>query len=177
MKEISPKQSAMNRFFLPLLFILFLAIPLPAAGGFFANLGKSSHPWHFDGREFIPGAGDVALLIRDGYLPIIKSAEGLTPSVALSAGQGAIAGFCYLQTSGGKLANHGSFMPTEGFPVRIIGAGGRQWQTTSDPRGFFTLPLPAGSYEIQGTGNPATVTVSAGKTALIALRTGKRMVD
>ena len=54
---------------------------------------------------------------------------------------------------------------------------GWSWHATADQNGFFSLSLPAGTYEVRGAGSPVKLTVTEGKTSLVALRTGKRMVD
>ena len=145
----------------------------------FKNFGRSAHPWQFNGREFVPGAEEtgIVVLVRDGYLPVMRSCETTTPAVSLPEGHGAVAGYCYIQTAGGKLANRSGVIPAVGFPMEIAGPSGHAWKSVTDERGFFTLPLPTGSYDVRGTGNPVRVTVTAGKTVLIAIRTGKRMID
>ena len=144
----------------------------------FKNFGHSAHSWHFDGREFVPGArnGDMVILVRDGYLPVMRT-ESEAPSTALPNGAGAIAGVCYVQVTGGKLANRSETLQESGCRVKIISASGEVRHATADQYGFFYLSLPAGIYEVHGAGSPINFTVSEGRTALVALRTGKRMVD
>ena len=163
-----------------LLFLLLsLGVGLPSEGGMFGNPGQSGHPWHFNGREFVPGPGSGAMvvMVRDGYLPVVRTGDDSVPSVTMPDDLGVVAGICYLQVSGGKLANQGGASPSVGHPLEFVGASGMVWHATSDGNGFFVLPLPGGSYDARGTGAPVRVTVTAGKTSLVALRTGKRMVD
>lgn len=169
----------MKRNILLCLLFLSLCVSLPCEGGLFRDLGSSSHPWHFDGRGFVPGGADsdVVILVRDGYLPVLRGEGESAPEVALPAGMGAIAGICYIQTSGGKLAPHGGTAPAGGYRLEILGPDRQTRYTTADRNGFFALPLPTGIYEVRGGGGPVQLMVTAGKTALVALRTGKRMVD
>jgi hypothetical protein len=169
----------MKQMFLLGLVLLSLGMALPGEGGMFRNLGHSAHPWQFDGREFVPGAGQggMVVLVRDGYLPVQRTGDESAPSSSLPDGRGAIAGICYIQTAGSKLATRSGALPEGGCRVEILGASQASWHVTADKHGFFTLPLPAGTYEVHGAGSPITVTVTEGRTALVALRTGKRMVD
>jgi hypothetical protein len=47
----------------------------------------------------------------------------------------------------------------------------------TDANGYLILALPPGSYEVQLIGSTKKVTVEVAKTALVAMRGGKRMVD
>ena len=169
----------MNQMFLLGLVLLSLGMALPGEGGMFRNLGHSAHPWQFDGREFVPdaGPGGMVVLVRDGYLPVLSTGDESAPSSSLPEGRGAIAGICYIQTAGGKLATRSGALPEGDCRMEIMGASQASWRVTADKHGFFTLALPAGTYEVHGAGSPITVTVTEGRTALVALRTGKRMVD
>ena len=168
----------MKQKFLSFLILLSLPVALPCEGSMFKNFGHSAHSWHFDGREFVPGArnGDMVILVKDGYLPVVRT-ESETPSTALPDGAGAIAGICYVQVTGGKLAAPSETLPESGCRVKVTGASGEVRHATADQYGFFSLSLPAGTYEVHGAGSPIKLTVSEGRTALVALRTGKRMVD
>ena len=162
-----------------LLLCLSLVTLLPAEGGMFRNLGRSAHPWRFNGREFVPGAGDgsMVVMVRDGYLPVVRTVDDSAPSVAVPEGLGAIAGICYIQVSGGKLSSQGGEIPAAGCTLEIVHASGVAWHATTDQNGFFSLSLPAGPYVVRGSGSSIKITVTEGRTALVALRTGKRMVD
>jgi hypothetical protein len=157
-----------------------LVMPCPSGGGMFVSPDKSGHPWHFNGRGFSPGRGDgsVVVLVRDGYLPVAdRGSETVAPTTPMPDGQGVIAGICYIQVSGGKLAGRSGTLPMAGYSLKITAASGESRLAATDDRGYFLLPLPAGVYQVQGEGAPAQVTVTAGKTSLVALRTGKRMAD
>jgi hypothetical protein len=135
-------------------------------------------PFHFDGSGFHPGtaAGAATVLIRDGYLPIIQPNGESPREEQLPDGTGAIAGFCYLQAAGGKLQERSGQVPLAGVAVTLRGGAG-QLAATTGAEGFFVIALPPGEYEVQAAGVPRKVTVEKGKTSLIAIRGGKRMVD
>ncbi len=163
-------------FFCLLLFTL--GATLPCQGGMFRNLGSSTHPWRFDGRGFVPGAGEgtPVILVREGYLPVLRGGE-LLPTVLLPNRMGVIAGICYLQVAGGKLTPESGSIPTGGCRVEIVGTDRQIRLATADRNGFFSLPLPAGNYEVRAAGSPVRFDVREGKTELVAFRNGKRMVD
>ena len=156
-----------------------LGLTISCEGGVFKKLGHSAEPWQFNGREFVPGAGNggLVVLVRDGYLPVVRTGGESIPSTPLAAGNGAFAGICYVQVTGGKLASQSGTIPAGGCPLEIVNLARTIWRATADQHGFFSLPLPAGTYEVHGAGSTIKLTVSEGRTALVALRTGKRMVD
>jgi len=177
--NIVPHEVPMKLMFLFCLILFSLGMTPFCEGGMFRNLGHSAHPWQFNGREFVPGAGDggMVVLVRDGYLPVVRTGADSAPLTPLPTGTGAIAGICYVQVTGGKLASQSGTVPEGGCRVEVIGASGVAWHATAEQNGFFSLPLPAGTYEVHGAGSPIKLTVTEGRTALVALRTGKRMVD
>ena len=101
----------MKQMFLLSLILLSLGMTLSCEGGMFRNLGHAAHPWRFDGREFVPGAGEggLVVLVRDGYLPVLRTGDEAVPSASLPNGIGAIAGICYVQVTGGKLRRAAQF--------------------------------------------------------------------
>ena len=119
----------------------------------------------------------MVVLVRDGYLPVVRTRDDPVPTTVLPNGNGALAGICYVQVAGGKLASQSATLPAGGCQVEIVGASRETWRVTADQNGFFSLPLPAGSYEVHGAGSPVKISVTEGKTALVAFRTGKRMAD
>jgi len=135
-------------------------------------------PFHFDGSGFSPGTatGTATVLLRDGYLPFIQ-VNGESPrDERLPEGAGAMAGFCYLQAAGGKLQEKSGYLPMMGVAVTLRGGAGQVAATTGGG-GFFVIALSPGEYEVQAAGFARKVTVEKGKTSLIAIRGGKRMVD
>jgi len=177
--NIVPHEVPMKLMFLFCLILFSLGMTPFCEGGMFRNLGHSAHPWQFNGREFVPGAGDggMVVLVRDGYLPVVRTGANPVPSTPLPTGTGALAGICYIQVTGGKLDSQSGTIPAGGCPLEIVDLSRTIWRATADQNGFFSLPLPAGTYEVHGAGSPIKLTVTEGRTALMALRTGKRMVD
>ena len=169
----------MKLMFVFCLILFTLGLTFSSEGGIFKNLGRSTHPWQFNGQEFVPGAGDggMVILVRDGYLPVLRTGDESSPSTALPVGAGAIAGICYVQVAGGKLATRSGALPESGCPVEVSDPLRVVRHATADQHGFFSLSLPAGTYEVHGAGSSIKLTVTEGRTALVALRTGKRMVD
>jgi hypothetical protein len=136
------------------------------------------HPFHFDGSGFSPGAaaGTATVLLRDGYLPFVQ-ANGESPrEEQLPEGTGAMVGFCYVQAAGGKLRESRGSIPMAGLAVVLRGTAG-QVSATTGAGGFFVIALPPGEYEVQSAGVTRKAVVEKGKTSLVAIRGGKRMVD
>jgi hypothetical protein len=160
--------------------LLFLA---SVSGGTAMELSHPStktlwRPFHFDGSGFRPGTagGAATVLMRDGYLPLIQ-VNGESPrEERLPEGTGAMAGFCYLQAAGGKLQERSGSIPLAGLAVTLHGGAG-QVAATTGAGGFFVIALPPGDYKVQAAGFTGKVTVEKGKTSLVAIRGGKRLVD
>lgn len=162
-----------------LLFIIILAA-LPAI----AVVNRPTDAWnyyHFDGRAFTAGPADdgsAFVALRDKVRPVILTT--LTPQIvqtALPDGTGVVAGICYLQSSGGKLGSASGFTPFPRTPL-LISSGGRQLVTVqTDDNGYFVEVLPAGTYSVGSGPFSAEITVERGKTTLVPIRAGKRMVD
>jgi len=129
----------------------------------------------FDGALFREARGVGAVLVRDGMLPALAE-EGIAPEDPLPTGTGAVALLCYRQSSGGKLKSHAAAQPMAGVAVSVSGAGFRLAART-DASGYLILALPAGSYQFKLAGFTKQVVIDAGKTALVSIRDGKRMVD
>ncbi|HIJ87154.1 MAG TPA: hypothetical protein HPP97_05635 [Desulfuromonadales bacterium] len=137
--------------------------------------------YHFDGSAFAPGPavdGSAFVAVREKTQPVVLTAEadGLEQAV-LPEGSGAIAGICYLQSSGGKLGGSSGFKPYPRVPL-LISASGKQLVTVqTDDHGYFVVVLPAGTYAVGSGPFTAEITVERGITTLVPLRAGKRMVD
>jgi hypothetical protein len=167
---------------LQFLLALLICGALPAA---VSALGKRPvdtwNYYHFDGIAFTSGPatdGSVFLAVRENLQPVVLTAQ--TSSIEqtpLPEGAGVIAGICYLQSSGGKLAAGSGFKPYPRVSLRISSEGKELVTVQTDDHGYFVAVLPVGTYSI-GSG-PATVniTVERGTTTLVPLRAGKRMVD
>jgi hypothetical protein len=129
----------------------------------------------FEGGSFREARGAGAILVRDGMLPAVAE-EGAAPEDPLPAGTGAVALLCYRQSSGGKLKSHAAAQPMAGVVVSVRGAGFSLAARTG-ASGYLILALPAGSYQFKVAGFTKQVVIDLGKTALISIRGGKRMVD
>ena len=154
-----------------LLLALLVAVPGSSCAG-------AASPWQsfaFDGKAFVRGMGDGAVLVRDGYLPVPAGA-GAPREDRLPDGMGAVALFCFRQSSGGKLRAHGALAPMAGVAITVSGSS-LDLAARTDASGYLILALPPGNYELRLAGFAAKVTVASGKTALAAVRGGKRMVD
>lgn len=135
--------------------------------------------YRFDGRTFIAGRPTDEgpfVAVRDGVRPVALTQAAKIEAVALPPGKGAVAGICYIQHAGGKLAGSAGFTPSPDTPIRITGKGGSTL-ISSDANGYFAALLDAGEYEIIAGPARTRLGVEKGKTTLAALRTGKRMVD
>ncbi|MFZ3208659.1 MAG: hypothetical protein WA140_07470 [Geobacteraceae bacterium] len=132
--------------------------------------------YHFDGNAFRSGKGarGATVYLKEGYLPLFGAVGG--NEAKLPEGKGVIAGICYLQTAGGKLKQGDAYIPLQNVPVEIIGASWRQTVRTT-ASGFFVVVPPPGDYEARLPGAIGKIGVERGKTSLLAVRGGKRMVD
>ena len=135
--------------------------------------------YRFDGHTFIAGRptdGMAFVAVRDGVRPVVLTGAGKIEPVALGAGMGAIAGICYIQSSGGKLADASGYTPCPRLPLEISVNGRVAATMETDEQGYFVATLPAGRYRITGRAT-VEVTVENGTTTLVPLRAGKRMAD
>ena len=155
--------------------LFLLGIFLAASGLAGACAASSWQTLTFNGNAFVKGSGSGAIMVRDGYLP--EPAGAAAPREdQLPEGTGAVAVFCYQQRSGGKLRPQGGSAPMAGVVVAVKGTSWKLAART-DASGYLILALPPGSYDLGLFGLSKKVTVESGKTALVAMRGGKRMVD
>ena len=135
--------------------------------------------YHFDGNRFVagqPGDGATFVAVRDGVRPVVVRQPAKIVAIRLAADTGAVAGICYIQSSGGKLTQGPAYLPCPRMPVRIS-TGDRVVATAeTDEQGYFLATLAPGRYRV-GDGAGVEVTVENGTTTLVPLRVGKRMVD
>lgn len=142
--------------------------------------GEKPPSWHaysFNGKDFgeteIPGTAAIAL--SEGYLPVVVT--GNTPHEdRLPKGTGGLALFCFIQSAGGKLKPQRGVMPMSGVVVEVAGKG-LHLAGRTDSAGYLILALPPGDYEVRMSSFSRKVRVEKGKNALVAIRSGKRMVD
>jgi hypothetical protein len=131
--------------------------------------------YRFDGIAFTKGTGTAAILVRDGYLPVPEGVGSPTED-KLPADTGAVAVFCFQQSAPGKFRRKAAVARLPGVAIALAGKNGSVVGRT-DAGGYLVLGLPEGSYQVSFRGFVKKVTVERGKTALVALRGGKRMVD
>jgi hypothetical protein len=134
--------------------------------------------YSFNGKEFQEGSlpGRIFIAMRDGYLPVVAiSGEALREEL-LPQGAGGLAMICYMQSSGGKLQRQAGFLPFSGAAVVIVGSG-LTVDGQTDSAGYLVKALPPGEYEVRVSGFVRKVQIEKGKSSLIAVRIGKRMVD
>lgn len=165
---------------------IFLLVGLSVAVMCVAVSAASKRPcaawnyYHFDGHGFVAGQstdGRPFLAIRDHVLPVVLSRAARIEALALPADKGALAGICYIQSSGGKLTGGRGYVPGPRMPVTITSGTTVVTSVLSDENGFFVAILAAGNYRVGNGIFGVEVAVQNGTTALVPLRTGKRMVD
>jgi hypothetical protein len=110
-------------------------------------------------------------------VPLVLTRAVRTEAVALPANKGALAGICYFQNSGGKLAGGSGYAPCPRTPITISSGNTVVTNVLSDENGYFVALLAAGSYMIGSGAFAAKATVENDTTVLVPLRAGKRMVD
>ena len=155
--------------------LLLMGIIFSAVGVSCAGVAATWQGVRFDGSGFVPADGNGALQLRDGYLPLPPDAKVLRED-QLAEGMGGLALYCYQQQSGGKLRAQPGQAPMSGVAVAVAG-GNQRFAARADAGGYLLLALPAGEYSVSVAGITRKVKVESGKTALLALRGGKRMAD
>jgi hypothetical protein len=143
-----------------------------------------AHAWnyyHFDGYGFIAGQppdnASPLIAVQNNVRPVPISRISKVEALALPEDKGAIAGICYIKSSGGKLASGHGYAPCPGTPVTISSGNTVITSVLSDENGFFVAILAAGMYRIGNGAFWIEANVEKGVTTLVPLRTGKRMVD
>jgi len=162
-------------FFLPLFTVFSLSSCTLSA-----QTASAWHPYTFNGTEFHPGelTGRPSLWLRDGFTPRTdKPVAGALDLGRLPPKSGAVAGICYLQTSGGKLTDQSGFTPYPDEQIIIRSARDGIFVTRTDNNGIFIETLYPGEYELSCRGAGSPVVVKEGKTTLVRIRGGKRMAD
>ena len=149
-------------------------------------LGSAKRPaeswvyYYFDGREFKTGKpteDKEFIAVRENVMPVVATKPAKIKGEALPSDQGAIAGIAYVQSSGGKLASQTDLVPTPLTKVLISAGDKIIATTTTDQQGYFSLSVKEGKYMISCGMARTDILVEKGKTVLVPLRTGKRMVD
>lgn len=134
--------------------------------------------FHFDGQAFVAGkaAEGAFIAVQDGVRPVVATAADKPKPAGLAAGTGAVVGLCYVQSSRGKLSSGHGYYPVPKVTVEITDGDKVVATAETDFYGYFVATLPAGNYQVIVNG-VTQVQVEKGKTTLIPLRVGKRMVD
>jgi hypothetical protein len=164
---------------------LMLTIVLAALLTLTASCSLSASPtkWEkftFNGQDFQTGRfeNSPSIWTRAGYTPRIKEPDSASrDSGKLPPKTGAVAGICYLQTSGGKIAVQSGAIP---LPHEQITFRNREFGTSvtsSDVAGFFIKELFPGDYQLFCRGAVVDVRAIEGQTVLVPIRGGKRMAD
>lgn len=136
--------------------------------------------YYFDGHAFVAGQpADEApfVAVRDRAVPVVLTRATKIEATPLPSDKGALAGFCFLRSSGGKLGGSSGHAPCPAATLEISSGDAVIARTQTDGSGYFVTLLPAGVYRISSGAFAAKATVEVGKTTLTALQTGKRMVD
>lgn len=147
----------------------------------FHGAAEIMQPWEkyfFDGQEFREGVAPSGATVyqREGYLPAILTGNQTIPEDRLPPGTGGLVILCYVQIAGGKLQDQSGYIPLAGIAMEIISER-RTVILRSDGEGYAIIALPAGSYEVRVKGVTKTIRFEQGKTAFMAIRAGKRMMD
>jgi hypothetical protein len=95
----------------------------------------------------------------------------------LPPGNGAVAGICYTQASGGKIADRNLIAPLPDEQISIRNKDDGVSVTRTDGSGYFMEVLPPGDYELFCRGIRVHATIKRGETTLVPIRGGKRMAD
>jgi len=156
---------------------LFLGVAAVAAS---KRRGDAWNYYHFDGSRFVAGHatnGSGFVAVRDGVQPVVLTHTTKIEAVDLPADTGAMAGICYIQTSGGKLTGGAGYVACPATRLSISSGKGVATTMQTDKQGYFIVLLPAGRYTVGEGPLAREVHVETHQTSLVALRMGKRMVD
>jgi len=163
-----------------LLATVVLAVICVAVSAASRRPGASWNCYHFDGNSLVKGptpASGSCLAVQERLVPFVMTGSARIEAKVLPPGNGALAGFCYIRTAGGKLASSRGFAPYPGLQLNISSGVTVLPHTRTDESGFFIAVLPAGLYRINSGVFAIEARVDPGKTTLVALQAGKRMVD
>lgn len=137
-------------------------------------------PYRFDGMNFTESAAGsaVSIWIRKGHFPAASdSPPDPAASEILPKGTGAVAGICYLQSTGGKISKQNGFIPYAEEQVTFKSRSYGVSVARTDKNGYFLDYLPKGDYELFCRGARTEFTVREGETTFVPIRGGKRMAD
>jgi hypothetical protein len=160
--------------------VLIVAIMSGVVSAFSKRPDTTWNYYRFDSQGFISGPstdGTPYLAVRDGVVPVVLKRPTKIEATALPTEKGAIAGICYVQSSGGKLAGKPGYLPSSGVSVDFLAGNNVVSSTQTDKSGYFVAVLPEGVYRISCGIFMTESKVEMGKTTFSAVRAGKRMVD
>jgi hypothetical protein len=163
-----------------LLAVLTVAVMAGVVSAFSLRPEATWNYYHFNGSGF--SAGQPAdqrpfMAVRDHVLPVVMLRMAKVEAVALPPATGALAGICYIQSSGGKLGGGRGYSPSPRTPLTMYSGQTVVLLTQSDDSGYFVAVLPDGAYHVVSGAFTAEAIVEKGTTTLVPLQTGKRMVD
>lgn len=165
---------------LKMLFMLSAPLLLLTSCAIFAQPESPWHPYTFNGQKFIEGEikGIQPIWLRDGFTPrLTKPEKAADDNWQLPPKSGAVAGICYLQTSGGKITSQTGVTPLADEQIVIKSMKEGVFVTRTDKDGLFAEVLDPGEYEFSCRGAGRQTEVNEGKTTLVQIRGGKRMAD
>ncbi|NVN98463.1 MAG: hypothetical protein HXX17_03995 [Geobacteraceae bacterium] len=161
--------------------IYFLA--LTALPTIFSCAGITASKWSpyvFDGNRFSIATSNTAaaIWVRNGHLPAASDVQpDPTATPPLPKGTGAVAGICYLQSTGGKSSAQSHFIPYANEQVTFKGKTDGVSVAITDKNGYFLNHLHKGDYELFCRGIKREFTIREGETTFVPIRGGKRMAD
>lgn len=159
---------------------LLLLMILPAIASCTSTHSGNWQPYTFNGKNFSPAFEGVtgAVWIREGNYPIIADEAPDRATIdPLPKDTGAVAGICYLQTTGGKIADHNTFTPYPDERITFKSSVDGVSVARTDKNGYFLEYLLIGDYEVFCRGVKSEFRIRRGETTFIPIRGGKRMAD
>jgi hypothetical protein len=169
--------SSGNTLLLSALAVIIMSVTISAAA---RRPGSTWNYYHFDGHGFVAGQStddSPFLAVRDRVVPVVLTRAVNVEATALPPDKGALAGICFIQSSGGRLASGRGYAPCPRTPVTISSGDTVVTSVPSDENGYFVVILAAGAYRISSGAFKVEATVKNSATVLVPLRAGKRMVD
>jgi hypothetical protein len=165
----------------------FILVVIASAVVFTTAVAASKRPadvwgyYHFDGVSFKAGPpvdGSAFIAVSERLQPVVLHLQTQKiQSIGLPEGAGAVAGICYIQSSGGKLGDGKGYVPRPRANLQISSPDTPPVVVQTDDYGYFITVLPAGKYTIGSGPFTDEISVQRGSTTLVPLRAGKRMVD
>lgn len=137
-------------------------------------------PYIFDGTIFSQTTENIskAIWLRNGHFPTTSEpTDDSATTDRLPPGTGAVAGICYTQITGNRIAEDKLFIPYPDEQITFKSKTEGVSVTRTDKNGYFIEYLTAGDYELFCRGVRTEFRVRQGDTTLVPIRGGKRMAD